>query len=164
MRRRVAAVLWRRANKASLDSLLGISVGQYDVRLGADPRIEEFFTGLPRRSATSLGGYTLDVSVEPYDGANPIATQTLGVRYMGERSQRKDWYIRAQRPDSAYPLWRPGRAFTSRGAVKDDYLMLVRDDDGHFHARWIREADVGRLPPSIAAEMRSEEVGVHFIR
>jgi len=161
MKKRVAAVLWRRANKASLDSLTGRSVGQYDVRLGTDPRIEEFFSGLERKELTDLGGYTIDVPVESFDGQGPVARETLGVRFMGPKSQRKDWYIRAQRPTSAYPLWRPGRAFREPTEDADqDYMMLVRDTDGGFHARWVRSSNLEKVPPAIAQAMRSEELGV----
>jgi hypothetical protein len=161
MRKRVTAILWRQANKATLDTLNGLSEGQYDIRLGADLRIAEFFQGLPRKEPTGLGGYTIDVPVHPFEGVDAVGVEVLGIRYMGPQSQRKDWYIRAQRPLTAYPLWRPGRAFVGHGEeAGSDFLVLIRDENGALHARWLRSTDMERVPATIAASLRTEEVGV----
>lgn len=164
-KKQISALLWRRANKATIDSLTGVSQGQYDIRLTRKPGIPEFFDGLTKGDVTDLGGFTLEVSIEPCDCDQPINTEVIRVRYMGDSSQRKDWYIRAQRPDSAYPLWRPGRGipidfkFPPDGTTQ--FLVLAKDVDKKIHARWINEDDFSQLPTPLQQILQSDDVGVY---
>ena len=84
----------------------------------------------------------------------------LRVRYMGYDSVRRDWYIASQRPTTAYPLWAPGRGVLANTTPDQDYLILVRDDQGGFHARWLRAADLPELPQELQGVMRTDDVGV----
>lgn len=161
MNKKVTAVLWRRCNKATFDTLTGVSHGQYDIRLTTGPEIEGFFDGLTRSAHTELGGFTVDVPLEAYDGPEPLAASAIQVRYMGERSQRADWYIRAQRPESAYELWRRGRGVEANEAeAAASYLVIVRDSDNRFHGRWIKGPDVAHLPATIREAIGRGDVGV----
>src|SRR5690348_2329683 len=122
------AILWRRVLQATFDTLTGVSAGQYHIALTTAPEIEAFFTGLPRRDATDRGGYVIDVPIAAFDGNPPVDATTLVVRYMGPESERKDWYIRAQRPDNAYPLWRVGRGVAATfNDERRDFVLLLRD-------------------------------------
>ena len=156
--RSVAGLLWRRLLAANFDSLGGVSRGQYDIRLGRDPDVEKFFEGLPQRSPTSLGGYELLVPIEAFDGPNPVPATELRIRFMGPRSERKDWNIPSQRPETAYPLWRLTRATRNRRA--ENYVVLVRDSNGHFHARWLDSSGLAALPQRVRNLVKSEDFGV----
>src|SRR4051794_19246600 len=156
-------MLWRRVNDATFQTLTGKCIGQYDIRLTKNPDVAGFFSALPTYDATSLGGYPVDAPIEPFVGPNPVPASILKVRFMGEGSERRDWYIRAQRPDSAYPLWRPGRAFPSNyepQGTDRKFIIVARDVNGRFHARWINEAEFAHLPERLRGQMESEDVGI----
>jgi hypothetical protein len=155
------AVLWRRVNEATFDTLIGDSRGQYDIRLTTDPDVERFFEGLAQHDPTDKGGYTIDVPIAPFEGEDPVDAAVLQVRYMGPESIRKDWYIRAQRPETAYPLWRPGRGLpTTFVEGKRDFVILVRDINDKFHARWISDEAFDQLPKQLRSLMLSKHIGV----
>lgn len=158
---RLRAILWRLMNKATFDTLAGSSRGQYDIRLGSDPRIAAFFKGLNKEDPTSLGGFTLRVQIEAYEGSNPVPRQTIEVRCMGPDSERKDWYIASQRPDTAYPLWRCGRGAPEQFSGSPHELVLIaRDVNGHYHGRWVKEETFQNLPEELRHELTQQEVGV----
>ena len=163
MKIRVKALLWRSCNQATFDSLHGISKGQYDIRLTTNPGIATFFAGLEETDSTDRGGFTLHVPIERFEGVDPVAAMTLDVHYMGPRSQRKDWNIPAQRPETAYELWRPGRGVpASIAEAAADYVLLVRDVNDRFHARWLRAAHLTALPANVREAIVAQEVGVRF--
>ncbi|WP_346798061.1 hypothetical protein R5M92_04125 [Halomonas sp. Bachu 37] len=146
MKIKIAAFMWRKCNKATLDSLLGFSSGQYHITLHSHD-YKEFFKGLKPDKDTELGGFEITVPIEPFDGPDPIPKCNITVRYMGRDSRRKDWNIRSQRPETAYKLWRQGRGFLDRASVgENDYIVIARDINNNFHARWIRTDDFGALP------------------
>lgn len=159
MHKELDAFLWRSCNSATLDTLLGVSDGQYHIAL---PRrdFENFFRGLPRQNPTKKGGYEFTVQLQPFSGHDPVELTEIVVRHMGPESERKDWNIRAQRPESAYALWRQHRGFASRQSVSDkDFIVIARDTDNGFHGRWIRSADFNALPAVMKGLMNSSEAG-----
>src|SRR5690349_7549922 len=143
----VAAVLWRKMKDANFDTLSGLSRGQYDIRLGRDDLVEKFFDGIVQHNKTAIGGYELNVPVSAYTGENPVPATQLKVRFMGAGSERRDWNIPSQRPDTAYPLWRLSRGKRDRAA--ENYVVLVRDIAGNFHARWLDGPALLALPPHL---------------
>jgi hypothetical protein len=158
----VAAVLWRQVRNATLDTLTDQSGGQYHIAMTTDEGIEAFFTGVPRENPSDLGGYEVNVPIEAFDGPSPVSAEPLRLRYMGAASARQDWNIPRQRSRTAYPLWRPGRAFdpTARPADAAHALVLIRDDAGRFHARWLDTAAIAGLGGTLGERMRREGVGV----
>jgi hypothetical protein len=155
------ALLWRRVNNATFQTLNDLSPGQYDIRLTKNPDIAKFFSDLPTHAPTSLGGYTIDVSLEPFDGPDPVPATTLQVRFMGEDSERADWYIRSQRRETAYPLWRPTRGVPSTfNASRRDFVVLLRDTAGNFHARFIHEESFAKLPNDVQSALLGKQLGV----
>lgn len=157
----MAQIMWRLVEDATLDTLNDRSRGQYDIRLTRDPAFERFFDGLSRTGVTALGGFTISVPIEAAPGPPPISAQALRVRYMGPKSRRCDWYIPSQRSSTAYPLWRPGVGFDPATTNPDtDYVLLIRDDSGRFHARWLKGADAEALPAALRAQMSREAVGI----
>ncbi|WP_250452749.1 hypothetical protein [Caballeronia sp. ATUFL_M2_KS44] len=155
----ISAILWRKCNQATFDSLNGTSRGQYDIRL-TRRAFEGFFKGIPKTNPTKLGGFDLVVPIQPFTGTPSVPETEITVRYMGDDSQRKDWNIPSQRPDTAYALWAPGRGVdTTFDIGKRDYALIIRDVDGGFHARWIKDAEFEKLPGSVRALMTSAEVG-----
>jgi len=163
-KKRISAILWRRVNKATVDTLAGQSRGQYDIRLAHPAGISEFFSGAPRQDETRLGGYTLHVLIESYEGADPVPSQSIRVHYMGDRSERRDWNIPSQRPETAYPLWRRGRGLPTRATkppVPSHYVVIVRDTEGKFHARWLTDEGVQHLPEDIKRVVQTNEIGVY---
>lgn len=160
----VEAVLWRRWNRATFDTLHGESPGQYDIRLTTLPELPRFLKGARKTELTSRGGYTLTFDLEPHGGSDPVPGTKLAIRYIGDRSVRKDWIISSQRPDTAYPLWQPGRGIPkSFDRSLHEYVMLIRDVDGGFHARWISEGSLKSVPQLIQSAMKSRVAGVLFI-
>lgn len=157
----MAKLLWRRTNQATLDSLHGLSRGQYDIRLTRSDEFSDFFSDLPRSGITEHGGYTLVVPLAAVHAPIEVPAQPLRVRYMGSGSRRRDWYIPSQRPDTAYPLWRPD--IVGRGhevALDTDYVLLIRDDDGVFHARWGAPETVAAMPVTVQRRLEARDVGV----
>lgn len=156
------AVLWRRVKQATLDTLLDQSSGQYHITLARPEGIDEFFAGLRQEDPTPLGGYTLRVPIAPMHGPNPVGEEELEVRYMGPRSSRGDWNIPSQRSNTAYPLWRPGRAFprSKPPALNEDTLILARDTAGGFHARWIKADKLPAVPDPLRTLIERQEVGI----
>lgn len=156
---RVDAILWRRCNTATIDTLLGLSRGQYHITLQTHS-YDEFFVGLAKHNPTDLGGHEYHVPIASFTGTSPVPERTLVVRYMGPRSARQDWNISAQRPDTAYELWRPDRGFIDRASAGDrDFLVIIRDGTQNFHARWIRSVDFPVLPPVIQEHMLRTAAG-----
>jgi hypothetical protein len=159
MLKQVDAFLWRRCNKATIDSLVGDSAGQYHITLSTG-KFEGFFQGLTRENTTDRDGYDFIVPFESFTGKDPVAQQNLTIRYMGPKSARKDWNIPSQRPQSAYELWRLGRAFSSRSDVGDkDFIVIARDVDNGFHGRWIKSTDFEHLPDDMKRAMSESDVG-----
>jgi MoxR-like ATPase len=156
----IDAILWRSLNQATYDSLAGVSRGQYDIRLTRSPKMEAFFANLPHHDPTALGGFTLHVPFAAYDGPGPVPAQELDVRYIGNASGRRDWYIPSQRPESAYPLWRLDR--NAGLAAGRGFVIIARDARGSYHGRMFTDADVAALPAEIATALRNKEVDVMF--
>jgi DNA polymerase III delta prime subunit len=157
----IAAILWRRLQQANFDSLEGLSKGQYDIRLGRDDDVATFFDGVPQIQKTSLGGYDLRVPIAEFDGTNPVQATELRVHFMGQRSERRDWNIPSQRPDTAYPLWRLNRVNPNR--ADENYDIIARDVLGRFHARWLNANAVAALPGGLQQDLRSKNFGVKFM-
>lgn len=159
MLKKVDAILWQKIRKADLDTLRGVSSGQYHIAI-PDRNFQEFFKGLDERDPTSKGGFTILVRIEAYEGTEPVPAVILKIRYMGKDSARSDWNIPSQRPDSAYPLWRVGRGATKQGSAGlDEYLVIVRDSLNCFHARWINDQVFLRLPDRIKTILKSDSTG-----
>ncbi len=155
----INAIFWRKCHQATLDTLEGVSTGQYHIALQTHD-FSGFFQGVQKKNNTDLGGYELDVPIESFSGQGPVDALTLTFKFMGQKSARKDWNIPAQRPDTAYPLWRKGRGYVSAGAaIQNDYIIIARDTDGKFHARWIRGTDVSALPDKLRTMISTAEAG-----
>ncbi len=156
---RVDAILWRKCNQATFDSLIGHSKGQYHIGLSKGD-FESFFIGLSQSSVTDLDGYDLVVPIQEFTGPQPVPEANITVRFMGPKSARRDWNIPSQRPGTAYTLWQPGRGMgTTFSAGAHEYVLIVRDLDGNFHARWVNSTDFDALPMVVQEIMRSKEVG-----
>ena len=159
MNKTISAFLWRNANTATVDSLIGESKGQYDIRLTSIDFID-FFKTLHQKNHTAHGGFEIVVPIESFDGLLKVDEKEVIIRFMGKKSARKDWYIRAQRPDTAYDLWREKRGFLSKKDVgNDDYIIIARDSDNKFHARWVRSHDFQDLPLIMRDNISKAAVG-----
>jgi len=158
VRKELDAFLWRKCNQATLDTLLGVSEGQYHIALSRQD-FSPFLRGLSQNKPTDKGGYEFNVPIQPFDGPGAVPLSEIVIRYMGPESGRKDWNIRAQRPGSAYELWRE-RGYVSRQSVGDnDFIIIARDINNGFHGRWIRSADFVALPEEMKMPMTKSEVG-----
>jgi hypothetical protein len=153
-------ILWRQVRDATIDTLSGKSGGQYDIRLTRPAGIEDFFTGLPRLKANEMGGYSVDVPLQAATTPISVPETTIEVAYLGPRSKRKDWRIPSQRPTNAYPLWRKGVGLLDTTRSGEDYVVLVRDGVGRFHARWVRAEDLAKLPAGLTTKIKEKDVGV----
>lgn len=160
----VSAVLWKKATETNFKALNGEHRGEFDFRLGTDPRFREFFASLPQESPTPLGGYNHSVPIEPFTGPDPVPARTVVLRYMGPSAARaNDTYFASQQPSTTYDLWRKGRSFPDGAVYSDvegDRVLVVRDANGGFHARWLRRDDIASLPQPIRDAIENEERGV----
>lgn len=159
-----SAVLWKKATETNFKALNGEHKGEFDFRLGTDPRFREFFASLPKESPTELGGYNHSVPIEPFTGQDPVPGRTIVLRYMGPSAKRaNDTYFASQQPATTYDLWRKGRSFPDGAVYSDvegDRVLVVRDINGDFHARWLRRDDIASLPQPIRDAIENEERGV----
>jgi 5-methylcytosine-specific restriction protein B len=163
-KKRVSSILWRKVNQATVDTLIGKSSGQYDIRLAIPAGISDFFRGVEEEDKTERGGFSLYVPFEALEGADGVPPQTVEVRYMGPASKRKDWNIPSQRPETAYPLWRRGRGLPvgiTRPPDPPHYIVIARDTKDKFHARWLNDEDVRGLPADMKRMMQKREVGIY---
>jgi 5-methylcytosine-specific restriction protein B len=160
----VSAVLWKKATETNFKALNGELRGEFDFRLGTDPSFREFFSSLAQESPTALGGYNHSVPIEPFTGPNSVPARTIVLRYMGPSAARaNDTYFASQQPSATYDLWRKGRSFPDGavyGDVEGDRVLVVRDGNGGFHARWLRRDDIAALPQPIRDAIQNEERGV----
>lgn len=162
----VDAVLYTHVSASSLGALRGHNKGQYDLRLGSDLAIGEFFSELPEESPTEHGGWTKWVTFEPFEGANPVdqAKSRHRLRFMGPNAKRKnDHYFAAQQPSSQYPLWGFGRAFATSASNDDlanDVVLIIKDNAGGFHARWVPASEIGSLPSQLTTAIITKRSGV----
>jgi 5-methylcytosine-specific restriction protein B len=163
---KVVAVMWRTINRASVDTLAGRSNGQYDIRLGTAEWLHNFFAGLTQEAEGDKGGFVVHVPLEALSGENPVEAQALSVKFMGADSVRKDWNIPAQRPTTAYALWRMGRGLPTNhvfAATDQNWIVIARDDDNRFHARWINSERFAALPLDLQQSISaSPELGRWF--
>lgn len=159
MKKKVSALLWRRCQKATLDTLLGESRGQYHIAL-PDRDYDKFFFNISPINRTSIGGFDIPVTLAPFLGPMAIPASQITFHYLGDESQRKDWNIQSQRPNTAYPLWRQGRGFLDREHVGDrDYIVIARDVDGMYHGRWLRSDVFLSLPETVRNVLKGSDAG-----
>ncbi|ANU77495.2 hypothetical protein ADH70_016695 [Blautia pseudococcoides] len=143
---KVFSVLWRNYNQATIDTLTGKSAGQYDIRLGASKKLAKCFELVNKENYTANGGFDVNVDLEGYsfNGAS-VPKQTVGVRYMGINSARKDWYIRSQRPGTAYPMWVETTRMP-KAVDEKSYIVLIRTMSDKYFGRVLLENEVSGLP------------------
>jgi hypothetical protein len=158
-----AELLWRRVLQATIDTLEGRSRGQYDIRLTRPTGIENFFAGLPRSPPSDLGGFEVDVPLAAASSPRTVPEMALTVAYIGAGSTRKDWRVPSQRPETAYPLWRPGTGLLPGTPPGQDYVVLIRDPLDRFHARWLRGVDLPALPLGLRNRMEDGDAGVEHL-
>lgn len=152
-------LLWRRANESTLKTLRGQSGGQYDIRLGRSQPVADFFAGLPQEKHHE--GLLIEISTERVPGADEhseIPPWELAIRRMSSESERRDWYIRAQRPTTAHPLWRPGVGPTEVTEPDTDYVLLLRTERDLFYAGWLRGTELSGIPDRLQARMQARDV------
>ncbi len=156
-----ARLLWRLANQSTLDTLRDKSPGQYDIRLGRSTAVAEFFSDLPR--IVDHKGFKIELTTErlPLVDKEEIPPYELVVRRMSEKSKRSaEWYIRAQRSDSAYPLWRPGRGPEKHLKPDRDHVLLIRTGNDLFYAGWLRKAHRRHIPIEVRRGLEGRPIGV----
>lgn len=158
----VPRLLWRVVETATLDTLRGRSRGQFHIALGRPQGIEEFFAGLPQ-VPKNLQGYTVDVPVESAPGPPAVPAQRLAVFFNGLQATRREWRIRSQRPNNAYPLWRPGVGPKPDTGPGTDVIVLLRDEHDRFHARWLTGSQRVELPASLQQAITARGIGTRVL-
>ncbi|MGQ0464779.1 MAG: AAA family ATPase [Sporichthyaceae bacterium] len=162
----VHSVLFRRLTNSNAEAFLGGNRGEYDLRYGRLPEIADFAEQFAEESPTALGGWTKNLPIEPFAGANPVPATTLRLRFMGPGGARaNDTYIASQSSDP-YPLWAPKRARPGAAVAEDlvgDVALVVRDGEGRLHARWVRREDVPNLPDGLRQAIVGQEKGIYVV-
>jgi 5-methylcytosine-specific restriction protein B len=148
----IKSILWREANKTTVTTLDAGYAGQHHVALTTNPDVDAFFDGSAIERSSSQDGTGSEffrAHIESFDGPGPVPKCELQLTKMGDGTERGEWRITRQRKETAYPLWRPERAFPSHtpgeGSTADG-LILIRDAENRLHARWVRRKDVVRIP------------------
>lgn len=153
-----SAILWRKCNNSTFKTLNDLFTGQYHIVL-TKKNFELFFVGVPP-VAKPDDGYSLEVPLQPFTGPDSVPLTTLTLNCVGTPAKRGDWHIPQQRSTTAYPLWRPNRgAPKAFSETANEFLLIVRDVNNNFHARWIRDTYFGALPPTIKTMLKSNEAG-----
>lgn len=159
---RLHSVLWRKINDSSYQTLDGTFNGQYEIRLGSQDEISDFLADLPEEQPTPSGGFTKRIPLSAFDGDPSVGSFTLDIAKRGPNSKRGDWNIVRQQT-KPYPLWQlsrlgnPGKA----SVVDKCYLIICKDIEGHYHARWLDASDVANLPGDLRSELSSRDVGAY---
>ena len=157
---RVRAVFWRKILEASHKTLHGIYTGQYHITVPGtvNHQLLGFLGDLPQYEQGENGGFSVNIPIERFDGTPPVEPQDLEVRYMGPFSQRKDWNFPGQSTDP-YPLWAPRRGVPDEYDPDGrEYIMLIKDENGGFHARW--QQGTSDLPDPLRQRVGDNENGV----
>ncbi len=161
----INAILWRSYLAATSSALWGLDNSQYYIELtGTD--FDPFFGVTSAQSTDERGNKAFTVKLEDFDGSNPTDPYDLKVIKLRDGVARAGNYqVLGQRESQAYPLWqskrgpqKPYQEMDSEERSKN-FMVVVRDSDGLFHARWIRPEDFAALPQSIQALLVSKSVG-----
>ena len=168
----VKAVLWRRANRATLQTLKGESGGQYHIELVAEGahagqhrvgnQLRAFFASVLPDEPDWTVRVEFDIPLQPLGDGRSVPAQMLSAYYLGEKTARSSWNIPSQRPETAYPLWLPPRSWNAGAPPPDgaDTVLLILDEHDRYHARWLRRGDLAHLPRRIRQEIQDNERGV----
>lgn len=165
MRVPVTDVLFKRVTRSNARALARLERGEYDFRLGSKESLRDFFSSISvtAGSETTRGGWDKTVEFEPFSGARPVPERSARLHYMGPSGARSnDLYFAAQ-ATGAYDLWRPGRAFptsTAPESLVGDALIIARDVNNRYHARWIRAKDFPALPSGLRTAFDTDGTGV----
>jgi 5-methylcytosine-specific restriction protein B len=157
----IKSVLWKKVMEATIDTLTGKSTGQYHIELGRGSGVEAFFDCCNQGNQNATGGFEIDLPIERVDCNPAVASETLPIKFLGANSARKTWIMSSQRPTTAYPLWREARAFPN-GVVGDNYILILRDNDDLFHARWLNASDISSLPAQLSKLIQSKDFDVTY--
>ncbi len=163
---RLQSVLWRKINDSSYQALDGSFRGQYEIRLNktADEGISDFLRDVPEQP-TDTGGVTKRVPLSAFEGDPNVGPFTLDITKRGPDSERRDWNIVRQQPGRGYPLWQLSRLGNpSKDSVVDKcYVIIGKDTDGHYHARWLNADDVASLPSELRNALLTSDVGTYVL-
>lgn len=158
----VKAVLFRVLTATNWSTLTGNQRGQYDLRLTSDPDFGTFFD-VPGDPA--VGTWPRDIEIQPFDGSDPIPARVIPYDYYGAAGARGDYRFPKQKYNlpSAYPLWNPERVATLTTAfsqIEGATVIVVRDVNDNFHARWLSAEAVERLPEPLRSRIKNKKAGV----
>lgn len=161
----VKEVMFRRIQTSSARAFLGINKGEYHLTIGTSAEVLNFLRDLPEEDPTDLGGWTKRIAIQPFDGRDPVPGAELSIAYVGDRSQRQDLRFPRQ-TTQPYPLWAPARTYPQGATVADlegAAVLVIKDAEDRFHARWVRKDEMVRLPAALAARIANESVGVYTV-
>ena len=158
----IKSILWRKLNRATLNTLRDLSGGQYHITLGT-LKLDEFFDVYIPQQPTATQGYQYKIKLEAYISENPdesVGERELTIKYMGPLSSRKDWNIPAQRIKTAYPLWSVSRRVPKEGELNKSFLCIIRTKDDKYHGRLILEDEFENLPEILKLNFLGKELGI----
>lgn len=153
-------MFWRLVNEVSYKTFHRLYGGQYHITVpgtvGGD--LDAFLGYLLRYGHTDNGGFSIDIPIQRFDGDPPVEPRDLKIRFMGLGSARRDWNFPGQASE-AYPLWGPPRGVPDEFAPNvRDYIMLIKDENDGFHARYQHET--ADLPDTLRELVRAKESGI----
>jgi hypothetical protein len=164
-KKKIEAVLWREYATSTSDCLWGERNNQYYIEL-REGDYEKFFGNKAQRSTDAEGNEAFVITLAPFDGMPPVEkTEITFTRLRDGLARAGKWRINAQHLDQAYPLWQRDRGPLEKFMVMDaedkrrTFLLITRDVDQCFHARWIRSEDFEKLPSRIKELLRDKSAG-----
>jgi hypothetical protein len=163
--KRIEAILWRSYLNATSTAIWGQSTSQYYFELPPSD-YENFLSNQAVESKDSKGNDLFALPLAPFEGTPSLPETTVNFRKLRPGVERANyWYVDRIYNDQAYPLWSKNRGPTQpfdalpNEERSKNFIVIVRDEEKMFHARWIRGADFHSLPSQIRELLASKGAG-----
>ena len=164
--KQIDAILWRKYLAATSHAIWEVSSSQYYFEM-PDRGYEEFFGGNCHSFTDKDGNKAFTISLQAFDGVPPSGNHDVTFTKKRDTAARVGWTVDSIRDgkSAAYDLWRRKRGPLDEykrllsPEKEKNYIVIVRDDGGEFHGRWIRGSDFDALPTAFQKLLLSDRAG-----
>src|SRR5687768_5738766 len=149
----VVGMVWRRLDDTTKHCLYDKrherGGGNKQIDIGSTVELHKFL-GIPLPPANQEFRF----DVQSSDRSMATIAAELNVRGI---SRRKTWRLKNQNKDGMRPAeWKPGfRLPLASQDVPDGFLLILKKEDGTFHARVLFDEELGQMPEPLGDLMRS---------
>ncbi len=127
---------------------------------------EQFFGTGAAKSFDDDQNEIFTITLQPFDGTPKEAAYSVTFKKLRAGTARAgSWNMNGQFGDKAYPLWQKGRGPTKsfsdmpKQEREKNYILILRDVDGQFHGRWVRDSDFDALPNTLQSLLKANNAG-----